>query len=73
MEIPLNNIACFYLTQPLSVTEHENKKEGKGNSSWIIGEFISDCRVNAGNPGILPDDSDQYKIVLYKDPDSEDS
>lgn len=73
MTIPLKSIACFYLIQPMSVTEHVDKQGGGGQGSWLIGEFISDCRINSGNPDILPNDKGPYKIVLFKDPDSEDS
>ncbi|WP_064608401.1 pilus assembly protein TadG-related protein [Photobacterium sp. J15] len=73
MDVPLKGLACFYLVQPMSVTEHEDDNGGGGNGSWLIGEFISECRINAGNPGMEPDENGPYKIVLFKDPDSEDS
>ncbi|WP_299013384.1 pilus assembly protein TadG-related protein [uncultured Photobacterium sp.] len=73
MDIPLKGLACFYLVQPMSVTEHEDDNGGGGNGSWLIGEFISECRINTGNPGLNPNEDGPYKIVLFKDPDSEDS
>lgn len=72
MTIPLHSIGCFYLTQPLTVTKHVNDTGGS-NGDWLVGEFISDCRINSGNPGVTPNDKGPHIIVLYKDPDSEDS
>ncbi|MEJ2762562.1 pilus assembly protein TadG-related protein [Photobacterium sp. MCCC 1A19761] len=73
MDIPLKGLACFYLVQPMSVTEHVDDSGNGGDGTWLIGEFISDCRINNGNPGLVPNDKGPYKIVLYKDPASEDS
>ncbi|MGF1872630.1 pilus assembly protein TadG-related protein [Photobacterium indicum] len=73
IDIPLKGLGCFFLVQPLSETAHVDEKGGGGNSSWIVGEFIKDCRVNTGNPGITPSQKGPYKIVLFNDPDSEDS
>ncbi len=71
--IPFKGFACFFLVQPLSVTNHVEKSKGQGNGSWIVGEFIKNCRNNTGDPGMTPNDKGPYKIVLFNDPDSEDS
>ncbi|CAG22480.1 pilus assembly protein TadG-related protein [Photobacterium profundum] len=73
IDIPLKGLGCFFLVQPLSETAHVDEKGGGGNSSWIVGEFIKDCRVNTGDPGMTPNEKGPYKIVLFNDPDSEDS
>lgn len=60
------------LIQPLTSTKHVDDKGG-ANGDWLVGEFISDCRLNSGNPGVTPNDKGPHIIVLFKDPDSEDS
>jgi len=71
--VPFKGFACFFLVQPVSATNHVDKSNGQGNGSWIVGEFIKNCRNNTGEPGMAPNDKGPYKIVLFNDPDSEDS
>lgn len=73
MEIELEGLACFFLSQPVSETTTTDDNSGKGDGSWIIGEFIQDCRNNSGNASISPNEDGPYKIVLFADPDSGDS
>ncbi|MGR2769430.1 pilus assembly protein TadG-related protein [Photobacterium ganghwense] len=73
MDIPLKGLGCFYLVQPVSVTTTVDDKSGSGQGSWIIGEFISQCRNDSGNASNQPGENGPYKIVLFDDPDSEDS
>ncbi|WP_028768881.1 Tad domain-containing protein [Shewanella fidelis] len=62
--VEVKSIGCFFLTQQVEHT---------GNTSIIIGEYISECG-SSGNASLDPDfDSDNFTIVLYRDPDSPDS
>ncbi len=55
---------CFFLTQEV---------KQKGNESYVIGEFISECS-GLGNASLDPNYvSNNSTIVLYRDPDSPDS
>ncbi|PSW05151.1 Tad domain-containing protein [Photobacterium lipolyticum] len=73
MDIPLKGLGCFFLTQPSSVTTHVDSNGGDGGGSWIIGQFLEKCPVNASKASNIPSEIGPYKIQLYKDPDSEDS
>ncbi|MGF1759199.1 Tad domain-containing protein [Photobacterium sagamiensis] len=73
MDIPLVGVGCFFIIQPSSLTSHVDSSGGQGQDSWIVGEFIDECRVKTGNPGYMPRDDGLYRIVLFKDPDSGDS
>ncbi|WP_413111002.1 pilus assembly protein TadG-related protein [Thaumasiovibrio sp. DFM-14] len=77
LNVPLTTLACFFLSQPVSETNlastSGNGNSGGGNSSWIVGEFIEECGVSTGHAGLTPDAEGPYRIVLFKDPDSEDS
>jgi hypothetical protein len=47
----------------------------KGNTQEIVGQFIGECQAEgavAENPGAGPYMT-AYKIVLYKDPDTDDT
>lgn len=70
--VPLKGLGCFFLTQPVSETSLIGAN-GQGQNSWIIGEFIDECRNNSGDPSLTPNQNGPYKIVLFDDPDSEDS
>ncbi|PSW15817.1 hypothetical protein C9J01_02030 [Photobacterium rosenbergii] len=76
-EVKMLGFGCFFLTQPVSVTSEQSgdnsKNGGAGNGSWIVGEFISNCRNNSGNPSYEPNETGPYRIVLFDDPDSGDS
>ncbi|GIU21327.1 MULTISPECIES: Tad domain-containing protein [unclassified Shewanella] len=62
--VTVKSIGCFFLTQ---------KVEHTGNTSIIIGEYISECG-SSGNASLDPDfESDNFTIVLYRDPGSPDS
>jgi hypothetical protein len=66
-EVPVLGLGCFFMTQP---TSHS------GNTQYVYGQFISECEAtgtieeNPPGPGTGPA---LYKIILYKDPDSQDS
>ncbi|PSU35994.1 Tad domain-containing protein [Photobacterium lutimaris] len=70
--VPLKGLGCFFLTQPVSETSLIGAN-GQGQNSWIIGEFIDECRNNSGDPSLTPNQNGPYTIVLFDDPDSEDS
>lgn len=62
--VPTLGFACFYLIQP--VTQ-------KGNTDYVIGQFVGNCDVN-GTPGPNPGTGPgPYVIQLYHDPSSGDS
>lgn len=62
--VEVKSIGCFFLTQ---------KVEHAGNTSIIIGEYVAECG-SSGNASLDPDfESDNFTIVLYRDPDSPDS
>lgn len=62
--VEVKSIGCFFLTQ---------RVEHTGKTSIIIGEYVSECG-SSGNASLDPDfDSDNFTIVLYRDPDSPDS
>lgn len=58
-------IGCFFMLQkaPTSASGKEA----------VFGEFIEDCTVTGGTPGDNSDTDGPYRIVLYKDPLSEES
>jgi Flp pilus assembly protein TadG len=63
-EIPMLGFGCFFLLQEVSQN---------GNTSFIYGEFIENCRTG-GMPGPAPTNvPGPYRIQLYWDPDSIDS
>ncbi|MCB1755398.1 MAG: Tad domain-containing protein [Gammaproteobacteria bacterium] len=68
-EVQVSAVGCFYLTRPAS---HQ------GNTQAIYGQLIGDCEVS-GEPPALPTSGPTletygtYKIVLYKDPFSDES
>ncbi|ADE14573.1 conserved hypothetical protein [Nitrosococcus halophilus Nc 4] len=66
-EVEVLGYGCFFMTRP---TSHS------GNTQEIYGQFIAECKADGSvieAPPIDDDDFDLYKIVLYKDPDSQDS
>ncbi|MGR5142667.1 pilus assembly protein TadG-related protein [Photobacterium sp. DNB23_23_1] len=73
MEVEMQGLACFFISQPVSETTTTDNKNGNGDGSWIVGEFIQDCRNNSGNASVEPNEDGPYKIVLFADPDSGDS
>ena len=73
LQVELEGLACFFISQPVSETTTSDDNSGNGDGSWIIGEFIKDCRNNSGNASVEPKEDGPYKIVLFADPDSEDS
>ncbi|WEM45623.1 Tad domain-containing protein (plasmid) [Photobacterium sp. DA100] len=73
MEVELKGLGCFFISQPVSETTTIDDNSGNGDGSWIIGEFIKDCRNNSGNASNEPNEEGPYKIVLFADPDSGDS
>lgn len=59
-------IGCFFMTEPAT---HQ------GNTQEIVGQFVADCQAEgaiAPNPGSGPSTT-TFKIVLYKDPDTNDT
>ncbi|GIU06407.1 hypothetical protein TUM4261_09870 [Shewanella sp. c952] len=63
-DIDIIGTACFFLTQQVG---------GNGQSSYIVGEFLSICK-NTGTASLDPAYvGDSSTIVLYWDPDSPDS
>jgi hypothetical protein len=59
-------IGCFFMTEPASHS---------GNTQQIVGQFIGECQAEgdvAEDPGAGPS-ATTYKIVLYKDPDTDES
>ncbi|QSX36823.1 TadE/TadG family type IV pilus assembly protein [Shewanella sedimentimangrovi] len=63
-EIEVLTTGCFFLVQEV---------EQKGNDSYIVGEFVTEC-AGAGNSSLDPNAvSNVSTIVLYRDPDSPDS
>lgn len=73
-------IGCFFLTQPATAeadvdsgNNGKGKGGGNGQKSFIVGEYISECG-STGNASLDPDfESDNFTIVLYRDPNSPDS
>ncbi len=58
-------IGCFFMLQKAPTSG--------GGDSAVFGEFIDKCEVNGGLPGTNSNSDGPYRIVLYKDPYSEDS
>lgn len=59
-------IGCFFMTEPASHA---------GNTQQIVGQFIGECQAEgdvAEDPGTGPS-ATTYRIVLYKDPDTDES
>ena len=64
--LPRLGIGCFFMTEPASHA---------GNTQQIVGQFIGECQAEgavAENPGVGPS-TNTYRIVLYKDPDTDDT
>ncbi|WP_239473251.1 pilus assembly protein TadG-related protein [Shewanella algidipiscicola] len=62
--IEVKTTGCFFLVQDV---------DNGGQESFVVGEFITEC-PGTGNASVDPDFvSNNYTIVLYKDPDSPDS
>ncbi|WP_244623247.1 pilus assembly protein TadG-related protein [Shewanella salipaludis] len=63
-DIDVLSIGCFFLVQDM---------DQGGQESFIVGEFVEEC-AGTGNASIDPNFvSNNYTIVLYRDPDSPDS
>jgi hypothetical protein len=65
--VPVLGYGCFFMTRP---TSHQ------GNTQQIYGQFIDACEASGSvveDPSAIEDSFNLYKIVLYKDPDSQDS
>lgn len=64
--VPVTAIGCFFLT---------DVSQGVGNGQYIPGEFTLDCKPEGGtlSDSSLTSVDKLFKIVLYKDPDSNDS
>lgn len=62
-DLPILTIGCFFGTQ---------KMTGGGNEVVVWGQFVSG-QACGGNEITLDPTLDTFKIVLYKDPDTEDS
>lgn len=58
-------LGCFFMLQQ-APTSNSGKEA-------VFGEFLYDCSAYGGTPGQNSDDDGPYLIVLYEDPDSEDS
>ena len=64
--LPRLGIGCFFMTEPATHA---------GNTQQIVGQFIGECQAEgdiAEDPGAGPS-STTYRIVLYKDPDTDDT
>ncbi|PMG30348.1 hypothetical protein BCU94_12215 [Shewanella sp. 10N.286.52.C2] len=62
--IEVKTIGCFFLVQDVG--------QG-GQESFVVGEFVNEC-PGTGNASVDPNFvSNNYTIVLYRDPDSPDS
>lgn len=64
-QVQVLGIGCFFMTRPTTQS---------GLTQALFGQFIDTCRASgdvSDNPG--PGGALVYKIVLYKDPDSQDS
>ncbi|MDO6678122.1 pilus assembly protein TadG-related protein [Shewanella sp. 4_MG-2023] len=62
--IEVKTIGCFFLVQDV---------DKGGKESFVVGEFVSEC-PGTGNASVDPNFvSNNYTIVLYRDPDSPDS
>ncbi|MDC5823068.1 Tad domain-containing protein [Vibrio europaeus] len=58
-------LACFFLLQQAPTSN--------GSKDPVYGEFIEDCSVLSGPPGQNSDSDGPYRIVLYKDPNGDES
>ncbi|OAJ92474.1 Tad domain-containing protein [Vibrio bivalvicida] len=58
-------LACFFLLQEAPTSN--------GSKDPVYGEFIEDCSVLSGPPGQNSDSDGPYRIVLYKDPNGDES
>jgi len=58
-------LACFFMLQ--SAPTSNSGKEA------VFGEFIEDCTVSGGVPGQNSNSDGPYRIVLYRDPNGEES
>ena len=64
-EVQVLGLGCFFMTRP---TTHS------GQTQELNGQFVDNCRATgdlSDNPA--PGASPAFKIILYKDPDSQDS
>jgi len=64
-DVPVLSYGCFFLTQPILPPSG-----GTGNQSYIVGEFFRGC---PGEGPVTNDTTAVEKLVLFKDPDSNDS
>lgn len=64
-EFTVNKIGCFFLLQ--------RAPTNNSGTQAVFGEFIHSCSVIGGSGGVDSTTEGAYRIVLYDDPDSEES